>query len=106
MTTAERVDEIIDALDRHQLGTEYEPESSLPWALVVEQWEVFKLLVDTLDHAVRHPFAARSAIVLAMSSAVLLGLDAVELYSALSHAGDALGLVAASPQSPKKEWSD
>ena len=100
MTTAERIDQLVDTLNRRRMGSEYEPQSSPLWARVVEEWEVFKLLVDTLHNAMRDPFAKHSARVLATASTVLHGQDAVELFAALADAGEAIGFAAASPQLP------
>jgi hypothetical protein len=103
MTVAERIDQLVDALNKRRMGDDYEPDSSPPWAHVVEQWEVFKLLVDTLDRAARNPFAKQSAVILVTASTVLLGQDAVELYASLADAGHAIGFAGASPQQPAKE---
>jgi hypothetical protein len=35
MTTANRIDQLVDALNRRRMGVEYEPGSSPPWAHVV-----------------------------------------------------------------------
>ncbi len=99
-TTAEHIDRLVDALNRRRMGSEYEPDSSPPWERVVSDWLVYKLLVDTLDHAVRHPFDKGSAIVLASAATVLHGLDAVELFSALTDVGEATGFAAAFGQLP------
>jgi hypothetical protein len=103
MTTAERIDQLVDTLNRQRMGDDYEPDSSPPWASVFEEWEVFELLVDTLDRAVRQPFGKDSAVILATASTMLLSLDAVQLYAALDDAGQAIGFAAAFPQQPATE---
>jgi hypothetical protein len=103
MTPAERIDQVVDALNRQRMGADYEPESSPPWAQVVEEWEVFKLLVDTLDGAVRNPFTKLSASILVSVSKSLQASDAIELCAALQDVGQALRFAAAFPQQPATE---
>jgi hypothetical protein len=98
MTAAERIDQLVDVLNRHRMGADYEPESSPPWAHLVEEWEIFKILVDTLDYAVRDPFASRSASILVSVAKALQASDAIELCAALRDVGHALGFAAAFPE--------
>ncbi len=88
---------------RDRMGDDYEPDASPPWARVVEEWEVFKILVHALDNAVSEPFARESAKVLTVVSRVLHADDVMMMCAAIEAVGHALAFGAAFPGGPARE---
>ena len=89
MEAAERIDALVDALDRVQLGDEYGVGATAPWVVTVARWELFVTLVALIDRAVRDPFGPGAAA--ALRTAPALHEDEVyELAFAVSHAGEAV----------------
>ncbi|MCU1281420.1 MAG: hypothetical protein JWM53_4966 [bacterium] len=94
MSLADALDRFIDALDQAQLGDEYAPGASMPWATAVQRWELYVTLVDLIDRAVRDPFGDGSAAVL-LTAGALHDDEVFQLAFALSHAGEAIRLARA-----------
>jgi hypothetical protein len=89
MSLSDAVDQFVDALDKVQLGDEYEPGASMPWRTAVERWDLYVTLVSLIDRAVGDPFGDSSAALL-LAAAAIHDDNVYELAFALTHAGEAI----------------
>jgi hypothetical protein len=85
-----KIDRLVADLDRRQLQGDYVARASMPWATVVEQWDAFATFIQSLDRAIKHPFAVESVHALRTGEA-LHGHDVYRLAFALVHVATAIG---------------
>jgi hypothetical protein len=92
--TAAKIDELVAALDRGQLGRDYVPGASAPWDEVRTRWARFRGYLDDVELAINGPFAPASLRVLRVAER-LRDDDVYSLAFSLVHVAEAISTVPA-----------